>query len=85
MGRTVKKEKVKWLVFNRYYLITEDIEDNITEDWKLVGTTYAVSEAQAINNVRHRVMGDYGTSQYKPIATSGYWENGFDWMARKGE
>ena len=81
----MKKEKVKWLVYSRYYQLTEDIESNIIDDWTLVGTTYAVSEKQAINNVRHRMMGDYGTSQYKPIETSGHWECGLDWAAKRGE
>lgn len=73
------KTKRKYKVFSQYYFESED--HSRTDTWKFVSETWAVSEAQAINNVRHRTMGDYGTSQYKPIAVGGHWENGLNWKA----
>lgn len=66
-------------VYSRYYFNSEDYSRE--GKWKFEGKTFAVSEKQAINNVRHRKYGDYGSSQYKPIATSGHWENGLEWSA----
>ena len=77
----MKKPRAKWLVYRTYYMRSEDIEDSFENEPELVGETWAVSEAQAINNVRHRTMGDYGTSQYKPLAVSGHWDCGYDWSA----
>lgn len=73
--------KRRFRVFRRYYLVTEDIENNITDEWVFVGETWAASEKQAINNVRHRTMGD--VSQYLPVAVSGHRENGYDWKAEE--
>lgn len=73
--------KTRYRVSRRYYLVADDEENNITDEWVFVGETFAVSEAQAINNVRHRTMGD--ASQYLPVATSGHWENGYDWKAEE--
>lgn len=55
----------------------EDYEKNFEY---LIGTeeTYAVSEKQAINNIKFRFGGKY--SQYKPISTSGHYE---DWIVYK--
>jgi hypothetical protein len=75
------KPKVPFMVYSRYFFVSED--DHFERDWSPEGQTFAVSEAQAINNVRHRNYGDYGTSQYKPIATSGHWENGLEWKAER--
>lgn len=79
----MKKEKVRYRVYRQYFLEAEEIENSFEGEYKYVGSTSAVSEAQAINNVRHRLMGDYGTSQYKPLATSGHWENGYNWKAER--
>lgn len=46
---------------------------NVYLNGTLQGDTYAVSEAQAINNIRHRTLGDY-QSQYM---------SGCNWQARK--
>ena len=75
------KPKIKFMVFTKYYFNCEEPEDCYEGEWRFEGETWAVSEAQAINNVRHRKYGDYGTSQYKPTATSGHWENGLEWKA----
>ena len=48
-----------------------------------MGETWAVSEAQAINNVRYRTAGN--TSQYLPYITSGHWEKGIEWEAELDE
>lgn len=75
--------KSKYSVYIQYYLEAEEEENNILGKWEFIGDTYAVSEKQAINNVRHREFGDYGTSQYLPTTVSGHWENGFNWKAIK--
>ena len=40
-------------------------DEQLESDWHFAGETWAVSEKQAINNIRHRVFGDYNSSQYK--------------------
>ena len=77
----MKKPKLKFIVYSQYYMETEFPDEDFTDDWKFEGETWAVSEKQAINNVRHRKYGDYGTSQYKPATTSCHWENGLKWKA----
>ena len=71
--------KRKYKVYAQYYFETEDGEDDFTEFWNYMGETFAVSEKQAINNVRFRNYGNI--SQYKPITESGHWCNGFNWKA----
>lgn len=80
----MKKERIPFDVYSRYYLHTEDPEDGFERDWTFEGDTWAVSEKQAVNNVRHRNLGDI--SQYKPIAVGGHWDNGLEWKAvKKGD
>lgn len=74
-----KEMKRKYWVYARDYFITEDPEDCRKGEWCWQGSTIAVSEKQAINNVKFRRMGR--KSQYKPMATSGHWENGLEWKA----
>lgn len=74
-----KKGYKHWRVYSQYFFDTEEPEDCFTEDWKFRGETWATSADKAINNVRYRVTGK--TSQYKPIAVSGHWENGLNWKA----
>ena len=77
-----KSQKKKYAVYTQYFFNTEfEEDDSFTDDWTFMGYTYAVSEKQAVNNVRHRIYGDYGTSQYLPMATGGHWENGLNWKA----
>lgn len=78
---TVRKSL--YFVYRRYYMICDDYENDIQDRWELIGKTRAKSEAQAVNNVRHNTIGD--VSQYKPIATCGHWENGYEWKAVKQE
>ena len=73
------KEKKKYWVYARYYFNSENYEDCRTDDWYYQGSTLAVSKEKAINNVRYRRCGK--VSQYKPMATSGHWENGLEWKA----
>lgn len=71
--------KKRYKVFTQYFFDSEDPEDCRTGEWEFAGETYASSEAQAVNNVRFRIMG--AKSQYKPMASSGHWENGLNWKA----
>jgi hypothetical protein len=73
--------KESYAVYARYYFDSEEPEDCRKGNWKFMGKTSAVSEKQAINNVRFRCMGE--RSQYKPIAVSSHWENGLEWKAIK--
>lgn len=73
------KNKSKYSVYSRYVMTADEIENCTAHPWEYVGDTYAVSEKQAINNVRHRTIGDL--SQYKPIATSGHWDSFLEWKA----
>lgn len=75
----MKRKKVNYRVYRKYYLNAENIEDSFEGDWEFAGSTYAVSKKQAINNVRNRTMGNI--SQYKPVAVGGHWENGYYWRA----
>lgn len=80
----MKKPKEYYRVFIRYSMVAEEPENCFSEGWKYLDKTLAVSEEQAINNVRHRVMGDE-ISQYMPIATGGHWETWYEWKAEKIE
>lgn len=71
--------KKRWRVSRQYYLDAEEPENCIRGPWEVVGETWAVSEAKAINNVRFRTCGN--VSQYLPRNVSGHWENGYDWKA----
>ena len=73
------KERKRYAVYLRYFMEAEDPENCITGDWEFKGRTMATSEAQAVNNVRFKLMGNL--SQYKPVAVSGHWANGFEWKA----
>jgi len=77
------KERKRWKVYRRYFLEAEDPEDGIVTEWEFVSTTTAVSEAQAVNNVRFKTVGNW--SQYAPIYVSGHWANGFEWKAEVAE
>lgn len=77
------KPKAKYDVFARYVMCAEEEENSFEADWEHIGTTFAVSEVQAINNVRFKVMGN--VSQYKPLATSGHWETELEWRTKKHE
>lgn len=79
----VKPTKRKFAV-----MITERIYNDWTPEYvdeSDEGTyeTFAVSEEQAVNNVRHRLFGDCGTSQYKPVSVSGYEDVWLDYEARE--
>ena len=75
------KPKHKYRVMAQEYFHSED--HNRENEWECVGETYAVSEKQAINNVRHRMYGDYGMSQNKPLNAECKWENGLHWKAER--
>lgn len=74
------KPKRKYLVYSQFYCLT-DLGEYGASPWTLEGTTWAVSEKQAINNIRHRNYGDYYSSQYKPTAMGSTWENGRNYRA----
>lgn len=79
----MKKPKKKYQVYTSYYFINGDYPWESHQDkWSYEGETWAVSEKQAINNIRHRVYGD-NHSQYKPwdIGTYGDYSTSLDWMA----
>jgi len=78
--------KKKFRVFKRYYYL-EDCDSPSGgyyrhEVWEFVGETLAVSEKQAINNVRYRRK---FPSQCRPVANGCRWENGFEWAAKEAE
>lgn len=75
------KPRRKYQVYTAYYFYSEEYEDCHVDKWTHEGSTWAVSEKQAINNVRHRSYGDYGSSQYKPLNCEGSYENGLMWLA----
>lgn len=77
----MKQKKHKFNVFSQHYVEHENPECSYRGKWNMVGETWAVSEKQAINNVRHRKRGDYYSSQYKPRYVSGHWEEGEHWKA----
>ena len=77
----MKKQKIPYEVYIRRRIEAEDQENNVLHAWEYAGSTAAVSEKQAINNVRHNRFGDYGTSQYLPVSTSGHYEVWIDWKA----
>lgn len=81
------KPKIRFIVYYQRYFATDypehyGINDSGYEvyEWKEAGSTYAVSEAQAINNVRCRLFGAK-SSQYMPSGNGGSWEEGYNWKA----
>ena len=82
------KPKFKFKVFYQRYFATDYPEVYGTrsdsgydlDEWEEAGETYAVSEAQAINNVRCRLFGPK-SSQYAPTGYGGPWEEGYNWKA----
>lgn len=77
------KPKKKYSVYATPYLEAEELENCVQYPREFMGETWAVSEAQAINNVRYRTVGN--TSQYLPYITSGHWEKGIEWEAELDE
>ena len=68
----MSKPKLPYQVYTSYCFVNGDYpEDSHQDEWRHEGETWAVSEKQAINNVRHRNYGD-NYSQY------GAW---LDWIA----
>lgn len=67
----------RYKVYSKEYFLSEDHKRS--DEWKYIGETTAVSEKQAINNIRYRIYGNI--SQYKPIAVSSNWQNGLIWKA----
>lgn len=61
------KNKTRYSVYAKTIVFQGDNNIHTSMDWHLVGTTYAVSEKQAINNVRHRCFGDSYSSQHKAV------------------
>lgn len=82
------KPKHKFVVYYQHYFATDYPEVYGTksdsgydvDEWKIAGSTYAVSEAQAINNVRCRVFGAK-SSQYMPSGYGSSWNEGYHWKA----
>lgn len=75
--RKTSSNKSKYAVYCRHYYEDEVCKVQRTE-WKYAGDTYAVSEAKAINNVRHRVYGDVVLE-----SIGGNYEAGIEWKAEK--
>ena len=71
--------KLKYAVYRQFILEAEEPENGVEHDKEFMGYTYAVSEKQAINNIKHRMMGN--VSQYKPLAVSGHWAYWCKWTA----
>jgi hypothetical protein len=76
--------KYNYEVYSRYYLNTSDINNNLLSGWRYEGSTRAVSEKKAINNVRCRNYGKT-SSQYKPFEIGGHYEKGLEWKAEMNE
>lgn len=75
------KLKKEYKVYAQRIVEFEPPEENVIYPEVFIGTTFAVSESQAINNVRHRMLGDYGTSQYKPVDVGCHYTVWIDWRA----
>lgn len=73
------KEKRHYAVYFRELFYDEITNQETKLQWRLAGNTYAVSEAQAINNVRHRCFGNI--SQYKPVSEYGSSMIELEWKA----
>jgi len=83
---TTAKNKTVYHVYSRMVHCYGDDGIDVS-DWNYEGSTYAVSEKQAINNVRHRVYGDKYSSQYKSTYFNAktFEEDTRNWKAIKGE
>ena len=69
-------------LFNVFFKVCSYDEVTCTaseSDYRFAGETWAVSEKQAINNVRHRLYGDI--SQYLPHYDNGYYVEQLEWKA----
>ena len=75
------KSKRKYIVYATCHIDTDEPEKKVVHERVAVGETIAISEAQAINNVRYRVMGN--VSQYLAIETSGHWDSYIEWEAEE--
>ena len=75
----MQKEKQKYIVYCREIWYFESTDQETVGDWYRVGETLAVSGKQAINNVRHRIVGD--VSQYLPVEAEGHYEHDWEWHA----
>lgn len=79
----MKQARMKFKVYRRQWEMADD-EDASTlqrNGWENIGETWAVSEKQAVNNVRHRTMGDRYASQYLPTVECGHYIAGYQYMA----
>ena len=74
------KPKRHYSVYYRLITYNEITNEESVSDFHFAGETWAVSEKQAINNVRHRNYGDI--SQYLPIYSSGSYEARYEWKAK---
>ena len=72
--------KKKYVIDVYKKLDCEDIENEM-EYFVSTEETYAISEKQAINNIRFRLIGN--NSQYKPLEISGHWETKMIYKIRK--
>ena len=79
----MKKQKTRYFVFAQRKVISEFPEENVIYPKEFIGETFAVSEKQAVNNVRHRTMGDYMSSQYLPIEESCHYSVWLKWSAEE--
>lgn len=74
---STSSDKSLYAVYYRHYYEDEVCGMQKTE-WKYIGDTYAVSEAKAISNVRHRTCGDVVLD-----FIGGSYEAGIEWLAEK--
>lgn len=74
----MKKPKLPFNVYSSYEYRSESWNDNYRDKWVFEGQTRAVSEAQAINNVRKR---NGYKSQYYPLHDNGYSVGELHWKA----
>lgn len=75
--------KRPYQVYVAYFRVYEDEIETSRTEWSYMGQTYAVSETQAINNVRYRTRGK--KSQYKPTYSGNRVEEYMDWIAIVGK
>lgn len=79
----MKQIKLKYRVYRKRWGMSNDEDPGSLSEgtWEDIGTTYAVSEKQAVNNVRHRTMGDRYSSQYLPTMELGHSVSGYHYKA----
>ncbi len=75
----MKQPKQKYAIYRQFFLEAEEPENCVDHEKEFMGYTWAASEKQAINNIKHRMMGN--VSQYKPLAVSGHWAYYCKWTA----